>query len=50
VIRFNTQFTNQRVSETVVLTKEADGQWRVSGYFHAEDAAAPPAAAPQPAR
>jgi hypothetical protein len=36
VIQFRTQFTNQRVIETVVLTREPDGQWRASGYFHAE--------------
>jgi uncharacterized protein (TIGR03067 family) len=34
VIQFSTQFTNGRVTETVVLTREADNQWRVSGYFH----------------
>jgi uncharacterized protein (TIGR03067 family) len=34
VIQFTTQFANQRMVETVVLTKEADGEWRVSGYFH----------------
>jgi uncharacterized protein (TIGR03067 family) len=41
VIQFSTRFTNQRVIETVVLTREADGQWRASGYFHAEDKSAP---------
>ena len=37
VIQFSTQFTGGRVTETVVLTREADGHWRVSGYFHAEE-------------
>lgn len=41
VTQFSTQFTNGRVTETVVLIREADGQWRVSGYFHAEDKSAP---------
>jgi uncharacterized protein (TIGR03067 family) len=48
VIQFHTQFAKGHVVETVVLSNEANGQWRVSGYFHAEDAAAPklPPAAP----
>jgi uncharacterized protein (TIGR03067 family) len=41
VIQFNTQFANQRMVETVVLTKEADGEWRVSGYFHAPGTVTP---------
>jgi uncharacterized protein (TIGR03067 family) len=36
IIQFSTQFINGRVTETVVLTRESDGQWRVSGYFHSE--------------
>jgi hypothetical protein len=46
VIQFNTQFINGRVVETVVLTREADGQWRVSGYFHAQERS-PPTSPPQ---
>jgi hypothetical protein len=48
VIQSRTRFTNQLVIETVVLTRESDGQWRVSGYFHAEDntAPTPPSAVP----
>jgi uncharacterized protein (TIGR03067 family) len=42
VIQFRTQYTKQRIVETVVLTREPDGQWRVSGYFHAEDQSTPP--------
>jgi hypothetical protein len=41
VIQFSTQFTKGRVTETVVLTREADSVWCVSGYFHAEDKSAP---------
>ncbi|HUG66289.1 MAG TPA: DUF4019 domain-containing protein, partial [Pirellulaceae bacterium] len=41
VIQFNTQFVNQRIIETVVLTKEPDGHWRVAGYRHAEDNSPP---------
>lgn len=40
-IQFRTRFTNGGVTETVVLTREAEGLWRVSGYFHAEDKSVP---------
>ncbi len=34
VIRFDTRFQNaQRTLETVVMHREADGRWTVSGYF-----------------
>jgi uncharacterized protein (TIGR03067 family) len=41
VIQFRTQFANGRVTETVVLIRESDGQWRVSSYFHAGDNSVP---------
>jgi hypothetical protein len=34
LIQFDTSFENKKAAvETVVMTKEADGLWRVSGYF-----------------
>lgn len=41
VIQYRSAFTNERVIETVVLTQESDGQWRVSGYFHRGDNSVP---------
>jgi uncharacterized protein (TIGR03067 family) len=49
VIQFNTQFTNGRIIETLIMMLESDGQWRVAGYRHAEDNSdlAPPPLAPR---
>lgn len=33
-MQFDTRFARTRVTETVAMIREKDGQWRVSGYFH----------------
>jgi uncharacterized protein (TIGR03067 family) len=42
VIQFRSQFTNERIIETVILMRESDGHWRTAGYRHAEDQSVPP--------